>query len=430
MKKVWSILAIVLIACTVFCFAAGAADGVVFVSDGGTGDGSSASTPVGTLEKAYALLPNGGTVVVCGPITVISIQCPAHSGTMNITSVYDGTDYRRNGAKLSFGDKTANSLALGGDTVFQDVLFEVTNNCARTITCNGNDVVFGDGVECLRADSSYQWLGITLGSFSSDYKICDDAQAGSLTINGGSWQIVRFGNRGSEPTTVGDINVTINGGSFAGNIIAATSASIEGNVNLTINGGEFKSADGSALSLTPGSSSQKTQISGDVNLTINGGTFKNVNITVSRSQGAGGVRGNATVNINGGEFADYTMVGLGAYDGNAVLNLDASKFSDISFVNKIGFTFNQIGELVTTAPVTTEEPVVTTEESTEAVVTTKATEASTVPTEDTSAVEPAETTAPVASSGENGVSVGVIVGIVVVVVIAAAVVVVLVKKKK
>lgn len=426
MKKVWSFLAIVLIACTVFAFTAGAADGVVFVSDGGTGDGSSASAPVGTLEKAYALLPNGGTIVVCGPISIISVQCPAHTGTMYITSVYDNTDYRRSGAKLSFGDKTANSLALGGDTTFQDLLFEVTNNCARTITCNGNNVVFGDGVECLRADASYQWLGITLGSFSSDYKICDDTRAGSLTINGGSWQILRFGNRGSEPTTVGDVNVTINGGSFAGNIIAVTAASIEGNVNLTINGGEFQSADGSTLSLTPGSSSQKTQISGDVNLTINGGTFKNVNIVVSRSQGTGGVRGNATVNINGGEFTNYTMVGLGAYDGNAVLNLDASKFSDISFVNKIGLTVNQIGELVTTAPVTTEEPVVTTAEST----TTKATEVSTAPSEDTTSVEPAATTAPVVSPAENNTPVGLIIGIVVVVVIAAAVAVVLVKKKK
>lgn len=95
-------------------------------------------------------------------------------------------------------------------------------------------------------------------------------------------------------------------------------------------------------------------------LLTNGGVFSNVNITVTRSQGGGGVRGNATVNINGGEFTDYTLVGTGAYSGNAVLNLDASKFSDISFINKIGFTVNQTGELVTTAPVTTEAPADTT----------------------------------------------------------------------
>ena len=425
MKKICSILLVLLVACTAFAFSASAADGVVFVSDGGTGDGSSAASAVDTLEKAYAKLPSGGTVVVCGTVTITSVQCPAHSGTMTVTSVYDGTDYRRSGAKLSFGDKDANSLALGGDTVFQDILLEVVNNRARTITCNGNDVVFSDTVECIRADSSYQWLGITLGSFGSDYAICDDSQAGSLTINGGSWQIIRFGNRGSDPKVVGDIHVTINGGTFAGNIIAATAASVEGNIDLTINGGTFKSADGTALSLTPGSSSQKAAISGDVNLTINGGVFSNVNITVTRSQGDGGVRGNATVNINGGKFTDYTMVGIGAYSGNAVLNLDASKFSDISFINKIGFTVNQTGELVTTAPVTTEAPVVTTEAP---AVTTEVPVVTTVAPVTTEA--PADTTAPASVPAESGANLGVIIGIAAAVVIAVAVVAVVLAKKK
>ena len=286
MKKVLRFLLFLLILCVVPAVSVGAAEDVVFVRDGGNGSGSSQYVPVGSLERAYKLLPDGGTIVVCGPVTVASVQCPAHSGTVTVTSVYDGVDHRRSGAKLSFGDKDANALSLGGDTVFRDIVFEIVNNRARTITCNGNAVVFDTGVECIRADSSYQWLGITVGSFDSDYTVCDDTRGGSLTVNAGSWQIIRGGNRGSTPSVNGDVRITISGGTIEGNVVAVSGAPILGNVYIT---------------------------------------------------------------LCGGIFAEGAKVRTGSFTGTAELYYDPNVFSDLSFVDKGGFVIKKIEAPVASA---------------------------------------------------------------------------------
>ena len=72
-KTVLFILASIILG-LLMCFASFAADSVVYVADGGIGDGSSATTPVGTLDAAYAALgDNGGTVVVVGMLPLANI---------------------------------------------------------------------------------------------------------------------------------------------------------------------------------------------------------------------------------------------------------------------------------------------------------------------------------------------------------------------
>ena len=61
----WTAAAFVLAAA--LCAAAAAADAVYYLKDGGDGDGSSPALAGGSLADAYAALPDGGTVVVCGP---------------------------------------------------------------------------------------------------------------------------------------------------------------------------------------------------------------------------------------------------------------------------------------------------------------------------------------------------------------------------
>ena len=74
-----------------------AAEKVVFVSNKASGNGSSASSPVGSLEAALSKLgSDGGTVVVCGKVDVsANITVPAHKGKLTVTSLYDGVDYRK-----------------------------------------------------------------------------------------------------------------------------------------------------------------------------------------------------------------------------------------------------------------------------------------------------------------------------------------------
>ena len=98
----------------VLCTAAAAADAVYYLKDGGTGDGLSADAPGGALADAYAALPNGGTVVVCGTYSLSSAFTePVHAKPITITSVYGGRDYAaENNARLLF----KGNFYLGGDT--------------------------------------------------------------------------------------------------------------------------------------------------------------------------------------------------------------------------------------------------------------------------------------------------------------------------
>ena len=336
MKKSIGFLLILLAVIATLAVSAFAAD-VVYVADGGTGDGTSAATPIATLEAAAAKLKDGGTVVVSGPLTLVNSVCPAYNGEILITSLYEGVDYRRSGAKMIFADKNANPISLGGTTTFDNIILEVMDNRARAITCNGNNVTFGKGVVSMRADASYQWLGITLGSFNDAYDICDATKGGSLTVKGGSWQIVRGGNRGSATAIKGNVSITFDGGSLEGNLMFASAAPIKGNVSLVINGGTFKGSTASPISITA-SSAEKAAIGGNVNIEINGGTFANVNIEVSKADNVGG---KAEVTLSGGSF-DGSTLSAGSYSKGAVLNLNTAVFADTSFVAKDGFTVNKI----------------------------------------------------------------------------------------
>ena len=85
---------------TVFAFAAG--ETVVYLETDATGDGSSADRPVGSLGQAVELLDKTKdcTIVVCGKFTqAANYAYPEEfEGSITVTSVYDGIDYRKFGA--------------------------------------------------------------------------------------------------------------------------------------------------------------------------------------------------------------------------------------------------------------------------------------------------------------------------------------------
>lgn len=70
MKKLLAIImtAMMLLTCvSMFSFGAAAATNVVYVKDGGTGDGTSADKATANLANAYSTLAtSGGTIVICG----------------------------------------------------------------------------------------------------------------------------------------------------------------------------------------------------------------------------------------------------------------------------------------------------------------------------------------------------------------------------
>lgn len=274
-------------------------EAVVFVRDGGTGDGSSAKEPLGNIADAYTALGSaGGTIVVCGSYnfssTVANYQyvAPAHTGKITVTQKYNGVDYR-DGAANSIYVSSGSRWALGGETVFENVSFKNAGGKYILIVAQCNPVTFGEGI------AAYDFTFKDLAS--------------SVAVLGGYQNGFAAHSSGTSKTYL-DSNITINSGKYIivgmSRQIGASAATFTGDINITVNGGEIaKMYAGCANS---GSHT------GKINVTINGGKIL-TKIFTNRSE-ANYTTGNATVVISGGDFSACTGI-VGAADTKNVLDL-------------------------------------------------------------------------------------------------------------
>lgn len=158
MKKGGNWLIAFFLCCMLVSVAAAAEERtVVYVSDAGndTSETAGAAAPLKTLQKAYSLLPNGGTIVVCGPLTLSgnALHLPESDSTVTITSAYDGVDYASTkGAILNLGGYTY----LNGDTVFENIkIHDAGTYYFNQLICGGHDLTIGDGVICTKDSGEY-----------------------------------------------------------------------------------------------------------------------------------------------------------------------------------------------------------------------------------------------------------------------------------
>ncbi|MBQ2733860.1 MAG: S-layer homology domain-containing protein, partial [Clostridia bacterium] len=118
----------------------------VFLRSGAKGDGSSADSPLGSLELAYGALDltKDCTVVVCGKYTQTGAFdcCTDYTGSVTLTSVYGGVDYRKSGAMLA---SDAYSFACRGKTVFENISINCTG-AYYLLVAQHNPVTLGEGV--------------------------------------------------------------------------------------------------------------------------------------------------------------------------------------------------------------------------------------------------------------------------------------------
>ena len=157
MKRIASLILCAIVALTslvLFAVPASAAEAVVYVKDGGTGDGSSANAPLGSLEDAIkALATTGGTIKVVDVVTLVANATataevaeyfiePAHERQITITSADPA-----NKAKLSFPLECP-WYALSGVTVFENIkLVNDTFDQFPRIIARGNHITMGEGLE-------------------------------------------------------------------------------------------------------------------------------------------------------------------------------------------------------------------------------------------------------------------------------------------
>ncbi len=266
--------------------------GVVYVSDTGVANGKGATpeTAIDDLAKAAGLLrESGGTIVVCGPLTVDhNTFMPNTDKPITVTSVYNGVDYRTTAsAKLNMGY----NLYLGGDMTFDKLDLHVTST-GLIFVCNFHNIVIGEDFNSTAASSSVKFpvfvIGKNAGNEGVPAEYMDFDGECNIVINGGEWNYIRGGNRRqSTGYPIGSVlegasvTVTINGGTFHnGGSTAHTSAtgmnSVYGTCTLVINGGTINGDICGVGRVGTRKSGMTTEMAGTVNLEINGGTVTGV----------------------------------------------------------------------------------------------------------------------------------------------------------
>lgn len=311
MKKFVALFALLLCAMPVIC--ANAAENVVYVSDGGTGDGTTAATPFGSLADAYSALGNvGGRIVVVGTYTLGDhFVEPTHEGVITLTQEHSGTSYRTAANSGIVSDK--NRFVLNGPTTFENITLRgngTTGNNFILIVAQFNPIVFETGVECLDfGDYSVVAKGVSIlgGTQNGADKfdtLTDDLDS-HITIKSGKVILVGFSRQVNKQYT-GMAHINISGGTVHNIYLGAA-----------INGK-----------------------GGDVDVNISGGTF--VGNWFSSATSASKVVGNLTVKITGGDFTNFSSGDGMVSGGTSKIDLSALSADDAALITPKLSGFNEI----------------------------------------------------------------------------------------
>ena len=288
---------------------------VIYLADGGSGDGRSAASPVGDLNHAIALLGGDGTVVVCGRYTPGSAYTVrTQIGKLTLTAKDRTTDYRTAGACIVMNG----TLALGGETRMESLAF--TAGGTSTIYAKGYPLTIGDDVDTTLTDGNAGYISLVGG-----HNLLFTSYTTNLTVNSGNWFNIRAGYNTTRLITRGvHAALTINGGTIHGYVAGGSRGSTGGSVDITVNGGEVRRGifglyeeDGAGYRLDY-----------DVTVTVRGGVIHGA---IAPAKGLGTtLHGNFTLNIEGGSFGHLTdLRGAQAFGGDMTSTLNVAESVDL-----------------------------------------------------------------------------------------------------
>ena len=253
-----------------------AAESVVYVKDGGAGDGNAPDAPMGDLFSAYTKLGDaGGRIVFVGSYTIKShFEEPVHNGTVTLCMNYNDRDYRE-GSYITTGGSYKRFI-LNGPTVFENINIKATGTgmIGFFIIAQYNRVEFGEGVHTEGYDGSVVNTAVTLLGG------CQTGLAPKKVNDGGSHIIVKSG---SEILIAG--------------LDRQMSTDNDRSSKIEIYGGSIKTVYAGNINGGTGINSE---------ITVYGGTFTG-KISVNQ-----GIRGNAVLDVRGGDFTKCsTITGTG-----------------------------------------------------------------------------------------------------------------------
>ena len=217
--RIWLPLFLLILALGAMSVAASAAGTatVVYLADGGSGNGTVPERPVGTLTAAYDALDltKDCTIVLCGKFTQTAsfTYGTAYTGSVTMTSVYGGTDYRESGAVYEFNN---NRFYLRGETTFENMHFNTTSGAFLLVVAQHNKVTVGEGVTITGAKLTGTTVATSfsiLGGYQDGASTTANTLDTDITVLSGSKiYIVAFA-RGSKgaPSYTGTANIKIGG---------------------------------------------------------------------------------------------------------------------------------------------------------------------------------------------------------------------------
>ena len=154
-----------------------------------SGTGLNSQSPVKTLSEAYAKLAStGGTIVLCGDITVTETYTfPKKEGKVTITGQYNNVDYD---PIWTIAGNSKVYYHMGSETEFAYLTFNRTSSGGCVEFFTGPSLIFGDGLEMLRNNEPIEenMIAVRSGNYSAS---CTSA---AFTMRSGSLSYVQGGN--------------------------------------------------------------------------------------------------------------------------------------------------------------------------------------------------------------------------------------------
>ncbi len=283
-----------------------AKDDVIYVSGSGNAKngGTSAEDAVNSIGLAVAMLrENGGTVVVCERIGFSETHLIACGGSVKITSVYGGVDYRetKNARLLPSG-----SLTLASDIVLDDINIQTTA-AGKSINCNYNNLTIGSGVNCSGVGDMAINVGHRIGAGATPKEAVSCNEDCTVNVAGGKWSIIRGGNmRTSGTNPIGNVakgvklTINISGGMFtyvgANANTAVGMNSCDGDVYFNISGGTFAGGVYGLSRIGTNSTDTHPEFKGNLSMSITGGEFKG-EVGLYQNDDTPSVEGTATISV-------------------------------------------------------------------------------------------------------------------------------------
>ena len=303
MKKHLLWLCTLLLAACGLALSAGAAETRVYVADGGTGDGTSASTPCGSLAAAVdALKGAGGTVVFVGDVTVSTqTTLPEQSGDLTFTA--------EGGARLVQKQRITFAKNTNDNVITFDLPVYAAASSPVAVFGSFNSITFTEKFTVAKAatGSGFWFYGgvytaeAAKGGVNADY-ITELPYA--ITVKNGTFDRFSGGNlRSAGQCLVGAIaaplTVTIEGGTFG----TAGTYDVESN-NQQYNGfsvsGQMILADDATLNISGGTFHAPIFMQGRLGL-VAVQASRDSTLTASDKKYYS-IDGNLKINISGGSF--------------------------------------------------------------------------------------------------------------------------------